>query len=196
VKKTKPNKKIVASKKSIKTAVKASAKKSVKSSAAVKVGAKSQKVPWTVKVDGRDLVVEDVLATCFGGKFDSGDDGNTASGVKNNGYPTAGAEPMGVALPVDLSSRRTNNSPLVFKKQIPWKSKVKVWRKVDGESKAVNCILIDNGPNTVRFPSHALDLNPNVALLFAPDYDPKKVANDWSEGGFCYRIIGAAQYAS
>jgi hypothetical protein len=196
VKKPKAKKKPVAGKKSINTAGKAKPKKTAKSSAPGKAGAKSKKVPWTVKVDGKDLLVEDILATCFGGKFDSGDDGNTASGVKNNGYPTAGAEPMGVALPVELSSPTTSNSPLAFKKQIPWKSKVKVWRKVDGESKAINCVLIDNGPNTFRYPSHALDLNPNVALLFAPDYDPKKVANGWSEGGFCYRIIGAAQYAS
>jgi hypothetical protein len=196
VKKPTTNKKPVASKKSINAAVKANRKKSAKSSTSVKARSKSQRVPWTVKVDGKDLLVEDILATCFGGKFDSGDDGNTASGVKNNGYPTAGAEPMGVALPVELSSPQTSNSPLAFKKQIPWKSKVKVWRKADGESKAVNCALIDNGPNTIKYPSHALDLNPNVALLFSPGYDPKKVANGWSEGGFCYRIIGAAQYAS
>ena len=192
--KPKPNKTPSTSKKPDKTGNKAKLKKAAKASTPAKASARSE-VPWTVKVDGKDLVVEDILATCFGGKFDSGDDGDTASGVKNNGYPMAGAAPLGVALPVELSSPKTDNSPLAFKKQIPWKSKVKVWRKAAGESTAVNCILIDNGPNTVRYPSHALDLNPNVALLFAPDYNPKKIANGWSESGFSYRIIGAAKYS-
>jgi hypothetical protein len=196
MKKPKSSEKAVAGPNVLKTSSLAKLKTSWKPSSSRKVVAKSGKVPWSVKVDGKDLVVENVLATCFGGKFDSGDDGTTASGVKNDGYPKAGAKPMGVALPVELSSPKTNNSPIAFKEQIPWKSGVKVWRITDGEAKAVNCILIDNGPNTVRYPSHALDLNPNVALLFAPDYDPKEIANGWSENGFSYRIIGGAQYAS
>jgi len=113
----------------------------------------SDGIPWVVQIDGKDLVVRNILATCWGGKFDSGDSGQTESSVPNNGYPTAGAYPMGVSLP-------------------------------------------DNGPDISKFPSHALDLNPNVALHFAPTVDPKKVANQWSENGFSYRIIGGAKYIS
>ena len=158
---------------------------------------KSPGIPWTVQIDGSDLVVRNILATCWGGKFDSGDDGQTESGVLNNGYPTAHAYPMGVALPIRSTEAATCNSPIAFKgSHIPWKIKVKVWREADGEQKAVECILIDNRPDVSKFPSHALDLNPNVVLHFAPKFDPKKVADQWSEHGFSYRIIGGAKYVS
>ena len=154
-------------------------------------------IPWVVIVDGDDLVVRNILATCFGGAFDSGDDGETESGVPNHHYPIAGAYPMGVALPIRSAEAATRNSPLAFKgPHIPWLTRVKVWREADGEQTAVTCILIDNGPDVSRFPSHALDLNPNVALHFAPEFDPKKVADQWSEAGLSYRIVGGAQYIS
>jgi hypothetical protein len=154
-------------------------------------------IPWVVQIDGKDLVVRNILATCWGGKFDSGDGGQTESGVPNNGYPTAGAYPMEVSLPIRSTEVATRNSPLAFKgSHIPWKTNVKVWREADGEETAVECILIDNGPDISKFPSHALDLNPNVVLHFAPGFDPKKVANQWSEDGFSYRIIGGADHIS
>jgi hypothetical protein len=158
---------------------------------------KSEGIPWEVVVDGDDLVVRNIYATCFGGKFDTGDNGETESGVMNNGFPTAGADPMGVALPIRSTEAATRNSPLAFPgPHIPWQTVVKVWREEEGEESAVDCILIDNGPDVSNYPSHALDLNPNVALHFAPDFDPKKLANQWSSGGFSYRIVGGAAYIS
>jgi hypothetical protein len=157
----------------------------------------NDKVPWTVLVDGDDLVVRNILATCFGGMFDSGDNGETESGVPNHHYPIAGTYPMGVALPIRSVEAATRNSPLAFKgPHIPWLTTVRVWREAEGEQTGVNCILIDNGPNVLKFPSHALDLNPNVALCFAPTYDPKKIADNWSDSGFSYRIVGGAKYVS
>jgi hypothetical protein len=157
----------------------------------------SDGIPWVVLVDGNDLVVRNIRATCFGGQFDSGDDGQTESGVPNHGFPTADAYPMGVALPIRSTEAATRNSPLAFKgPHIPWKTVVKVWREADGEESAVECVLIDNGPDVSKYPSHALDLNPNVALHFAPDFDPKKIADQWSADGFSYRIVGGAQYVS
>lgn len=154
-------------------------------------------IPWTVTVDGDDLVVINILATCFGGKFDKGDNGKTESGVSNNGFPTADVYPMGVALPIRSTEASTKNSPLAFKgPHIPWMTTVKVWRDSDGESKAVSCILIDNGPNVASYPTHALDLNPNVVLHFSPNADPRKVANEWSSNAFSYRIVGGAKYIS
>ena len=154
-------------------------------------------IPWVVKVDGDDLLVEDIRATCFGGAFDDGDNGETESGVDNSGIPKADAKPMGVALPIRSTEASTKKSPLAFSgPHIPWKSTVNVWRKADGEGTAVKCILIDNGPDVSRFPANALDLNPNVALHFSPNFDPKKVANHWSETGFSYRIVGGAKYVS
>jgi len=154
-------------------------------------------VPWEVEIDGDDLVVRNIYATCFGGKFDLGDNGQTESGVMNDGFPTADADPMGVALPIRSTEASTRNSPLAFPgAHIPWKTVVKVWREEEGEDSAVDCILIDNGPDVSKFPSHALDLNPNVALHFAPDFEPRRIANAWSSAGFSYRIVGGARYVS
>jgi hypothetical protein len=154
-------------------------------------------VPWIVQVDGDDLVVRNILATCFGGEFDSGDNGQTESGVANGGYPTAGAHPMGVALPIRSTEAATRGSPLAFGgPHIAWLTTVKVWRETDGENAAIDCILIDNGPDVLVYPSHALDLNPNVALHFSPGFDPRKIANDWSGAGFSYRVVGGAKYVS
>ena len=143
-------------------------------------------------MDGNDLVVRNIRATCFGGAYDIGDNGQTESGVLNNG-----SDPhlMGVALPIRSTERATRISPLAFKgPHIPWKSVVRVWREKDGEESGVDCILIDNGPDVSRFPTHALDMNPNAALYFAPYFDPKRIANEWSGVGFSYRIVGGAQY--
>lgn len=154
-------------------------------------------IPWVVQVDGDDLVVRNILATCFGGEFDSGDNGETESGVMNHGFPTADAYPMGVALPIRSVEAATRGSPLAFGgPHIPWLSTVKVWRETDGESAAIDCILIDNGPDVLVYPSHALDLNPNVALHFVPGVDPRKIADDWSGTGFSYRVVGGAKYVS
>lgn len=151
-------------------------------------------LPWTAEIDGEDLVVRGVKATCFGGKFDKGDNGQTESGVKNDGSdPTL----MGVALPIRSTEAATRNSPLAFKgPHIPWKTPVIVWKEADGEDNGVHCTLIDNGPDVSRFPTHALDLNPNVAALFAPDIPVEKLPNEFSGEGFSYRIVGGAKYIS
>jgi hypothetical protein len=151
-------------------------------------------LPWTAEINGDDLVVRNIRATCFGGAYDSGDNGQTESGILNDG-----TDPnlFGVALPIRSVESATMRSPLAFKgPHIPWRTFVMVWREVEGEASARKCILIDNGPDVSRFPLHALDLNPNVALLFAPGFDPKKIADEWSGEGFSYRIVGGAKFAS
>ena len=149
---------------------------------------------WTYEVDGPDLVVRNISASCFGGAYDSGDDGQTESGILNDG---SDPELMGVALPIRSTEAATRTSPLAFPgPHIPWFTQVNVWREAAGEQTAIACILIDNGPNQLRCPTHAIDLNPNVALKFSPGFDPAKIADQWLEAGFSYRIIGAAKYAS
>lgn len=148
---------------------------------------------WTYQIDGADLVVRNITASCFGGAYDSGDDGQTESGVMNDG-----SDPslMGVALPIRSVEAATRTSPLAFAgPHIPWLSSVNVWRDAEGEAASIRCILIDNGPNQLRCPTHAIDLNPNVALKFSPGFDPRKVANEWLGHGFSYRILAAAKYA-
>ena len=150
--------------------------------------------PWTAQIDGDDIVVRNVTATCFGGAHDAGDDGQTESGAINDG---SNPNLMGVALPIRSTEAATKGSPLALSgPHIPWFSKVLVWSEADGEGTAIECELVDNGPEVSRYPAHAIDLNPNVVLKhFAPDFDPLKVANEWGASGISYRIKGAAKYA-
>ena len=151
------------------------------------------KCPWTFAIDGADLVVRNITATCFGGRFDAGDNGQTESGIKNDGSTTL----KQVALPIRSTESATRCSPLAFKgPHIPWGTVVKVWREADGEEKAVTAVLTDNGPDVSQYPTHALDMNPPLALFFAPGFDLKKIANEWSGTGFSYRIKGAAKFVT
>lgn len=153
--------------------------------------------PWIVQNDGVDLIVRNVIATCFGGKYDRGDDGQTESGWNNTGDGSEQANTFQVALPIRSTEAATRESPLAFLgPHIPWLSTVMVWREEDGEESAVKAILTDNGPDVEEFPTHAVDFNPPLALHFAPNEKIENVANDWSGSGFSYRIVGAAKYAS
>jgi hypothetical protein len=154
---------------------------------------KTDHCPWVVEVDGEDLVVRDIRATCFGGAFDAGDNGETESGILNDG---SDPKLMGIALPIRSTEAATRLSPLAFKgPHIPWETHVWVWR---GDDPATGCdtILVDNGPDVLTYPTHALDLNPNVAAFFSPDFDPRKLANEWSMSGMSYRIVGGAKWVS
>ena len=150
------------------------------------------KLPWTAEIDGDDLVVRNIKATCFGGKYDQGDSGETESGVRNDGS----TDLCEVALPIRSIEAATKDSPLAFKgPHIPWRTEVFVWRGND-ESTAIRCVLTDNGPDVSKFPTHALDLNPPAAMHFAPHLSERQLANGWSGEGFSYRIKGGAKYIS
>jgi hypothetical protein len=150
--------------------------------------------PWEVLVDGEDLVVRNVMATCFGGAYDAGDDGQTESGVPNDGR---GPALLQCALPIRSTEEATRLSPLAFKgPHIPWKTPVKVWREAEGEATAITCLLTDNGPDVLHYPTHALDLNPVAAAHFAPNFDPRQLANKWGGVGFSYRVVGGAKWVS
>ena len=148
-------------------------------------------LPWTAQIDGADLLVLNVEATCFGGGFDKGDNGKTASGVMNDGSdPTL----LGVALPI-LSVKSTKNSPLCFgTTRFPWRTTVVVVWRASNPAFTVSTILIDNGPSTATYPNRAIDLNPTVAAKFAPDKTPEQLANGWSATGFCYRVVDGAKF--
>lgn len=156
------------------------------------------KLPWTAYVDGDDLVVNNVKGTCFGGRYDSGDSGQTESGVMNNGSNKL----LQCALPIRSIEKATKNSPLAFKgPHIEWKTKVLVWTNDQKECDAVETILTDNGPDISKYPDHALDLNPEAALRFIGPYKEKdrekilrNIANTFSRKDFNYRIIGGAKY--
>lgn len=150
---------------------------------------------WNFVVDGEDLVVRNIIATCFGGKYDAGDNGETESGMANDGSNDI----LQVALPIRSTEAATRQSPLAFKgPHIPWKTEVRVWREADGEETAISAILSDNGPDYAQFPTHAIDLNPLLALQFNsnPRITIQNVANLWSSSGMSYRVVGGARYIS
>jgi hypothetical protein len=151
--------------------------------------------PWAYAVDGDDLVIRNVIATCFGGAYDKGDNGQTESGVLNDGSNDI----LQVALPIRSTERATRDSPLAFKgPHIPWKTEVKVWRESEGEETAISAILTDNGPDYLHFPTHAFDCNPLLALHFNhnPRINMLNVANLWASSGMSCRIVGGAKYIS
>jgi hypothetical protein len=151
------------------------------------------KLPWTAEIDGNDLVVRGIHATCFGGKYDKGDNGLTESGIRNDGSNNL----LLCALPIRSTEAATRDSPLAFKgPHLPWRTPVLVWSASACEGSAIACLLADNGPRVSRYPTHALDLNPPAALHFSPGYDPHKIANEWSMDDMCFRIIGGARFIS
>jgi hypothetical protein len=151
------------------------------------------KMPWPVWIDGEDIVVRCITATCFGGAFDKGDNGKTESGVLNDGRDPA---LMGCALPIRSTEEATRNSPFANpdKPHIPWDSAVKVWREADGEETAIEVRLIDNGPDISRFPAHALDLTECAAMHFAPHIPRNRIANEFEVSGLSFRVIGGARF--
>jgi hypothetical protein len=138
-----------------------------------------QRAAWafTVRIDGADLLLENVRATCWGGFDDPQDNGETASGMSTRHVP----EPFGVALPVLPNVASTAGSPLPL---LPWGTVVKVtWGR--GEFYAP---LIDNGP--ARATGNAIDLTPRCARLI----NAKATASDFEAVVSC-RVLGGAAFA-
>src|ERR1700677_1790556 len=131
--------------------------------------------PWTWETDGADLVVRNVIVTAFGGGHDAGDDGQTESGVMNDG---SNPDLMGCALPVKISEAATRCSRLAVVPQIPWGTKVRFWLGAD-ETTAIETKVIDNGPDVARYPAPAGDLTVAVAAKFAPEIPLIKLADNF-----------------
>lgn len=149
--------------------------------------------PWVALIDGDDVVGRNLFGTCWGGGHDPGDDGQTQSGLPNDGRY---AKLAGVALPIRSIERATAGSPLAFPgPHIPWFTKVLVWLEEAGEASAITCQLIDNGPDELHYPTHALDLTVWVAQQFAPKIPLELLPRYFGMTGLSFRIIGAAKYA-
>lgn len=150
-------------------------------------------LPWTPTVEGADIVVRNIFATCFGGDHDDADNGETESGVKTRGHE---ATLFGCALPIRSAEQATKTSPLAFPgTHIPWGTTVSVWVESEGEKTAFNVSLIDNGPDVLKHPTHALDVTPAAAHRLRPSIPLARAAQLFSFNGLSYRIHGAAQYA-
>jgi len=142
---------------------------------------------FTVEIDGEDLVVNGTTGTWFGGGNDSGDDGETSSGVMNDGRDP---NLLGCALPVEWFSHSTYDSPFIPTPHaqrripsIPWHTPVVV---THGTAQ-ITVALIDNGPaKSVR---RGIDLT-------APAF--RALGGNLESGVMMvsYRIPGAAGYLS
>lgn len=145
--------------------------------------------PFVAVVDGDDIVVSDVVITCFGGGFDPQDDGSTASGINTKRNPNIAA----VSLPLDFGDRspHTKGSPIP---PISWGTPVEV--TIDGKTVRLGSGVIDIGPGkqaSRKGEPHALDLTPGAAALFQPGVPFRLLASQFEERG-SYRIIGGAKY--
>lgn len=141
--------------------------------------------PFTARVDGADVVVDDARITCFGGSNDPQDSGETASGISTRKNPDLAA----CSLPMDgrmfsgLSKGERaalNGSPIP---RVPWKTIVRV--TVAGKN--LDVPVIDLGPH--KRTGNALDLT----IAAARHFNPKASATNFKARG-SFRIFGAAKY--
>lgn len=147
--------------------------------------------PFSARIEGEDIVVENIVITCFGGAFDPQDNGETASGVNTKHVPNIEA----VSLPMDIGDRcpHTKGSPLP---RVPWHTPVEV--TIDKETFILRGGVIDLGPGKQASKPgqpHALDLTPGAAALFEPCAPLQKLATSFCKRG-SFRIIGGAKYAN
>ena len=149
---------------------------------------------FQIEKDGDDIVVRNVVVTAFGGGHDLGDNGRTESGIMNDG---SNPKLLGCALPIRSTESATRNSPLACatKPHIPWGTKVLFWGGHIEEADAIETALIDNGPDVLRYPTHAGDLTVYAAGQFNPLIPITKMANNFM-AILSYRIIGGAKYVA
>jgi hypothetical protein len=142
--------------------------------------------PFRVFVDGLDLVLFGVRATCFGGVADPQDDGQTASG-----HSTKDPEAFACSLPMDgrmfphmsrLVHAALDGSPIP---RVPWETMVHV-RAKNGTQFIVPVWDLGPGHRT----GNALDLT----IKAARKINPQATATNF-EAIVDVRILGAAKYA-
>jgi len=138
--------------------------------------------PFSAHVDGDDLLVIDVRATCFGGANDAMDSGETASGVSTQDNPTLKA----CALPMIYTGR----SPALLKAlggspipKLPWGTKVEIMSM----GRRLMVPVIDLGP--AKYTGNAIDLTIAAARFF----NGAATANSF-EMKCSYRILGGAKH--
>ena len=138
--------------------------------------------PWSAHVDGDDILVIGVTATCFGGSDDPLDSGETASGISTRDNPTL----KGCALPMCYAGRSNAlrkalaGSPIP---RVPWGTKVEIM----SNGRRLIVPVIDLGP--AKRTGDAIDLTVAAARYF----DPKATANNFLLR-CSYRILGGAKH--
>lgn len=135
--------------------------------------------PWSVEVDGNDLVVRNVRATWFGGDNDPNDNGDTASGEMTKHNPGI----MGCALPLNTGPCKGSALPVM-----PWiKTVVQVFSHESGH--VLKLPLIDLGPAPPPHAHAAIDLTQAAFVHLSPDNSTER-----GELTVDYRVINGALY--
>jgi hypothetical protein len=154
---------------------------------------------FQANIDGDDIVVKDIVITCFGGWGDGNIDDPQDSGRTASHRNTKTERIEGVAIPMDavqFPDMKTADpdgyhallgSPLP---KIPWETAVEV---TIGETRFTpRDGIVDLGPgrHATKKPSepHALDLTPRAAALFEPDTSLKKLAGNLSMRDQCRHL--------
>lgn len=138
--------------------------------------------PWSAHVDGDDILVIGVRATCFGGSNDPQDSGETASGIstRNNPALKACALPMAYSGTSKALRKALGGSPIP---KLPWGTKVEVM----ANGKHLTVPVIDLGP--AKRTGNALDLTIAAARFFDPSATATRFELECS-----IRIIGGAKH--
>jgi len=151
--------------------------------------------PWFASIDGNDIVVFDAKASAFGGSFDRGDNGQTASGCPTIGNPGL----LGCSLPMDGYAKSPSEHALLDGTPIPHMpfgvfggcgdnpagAHVMVTDRATG--KQITVPVIDLGP--AKKTGHALDLTVAAARFFKSN----ATANNFGMK-LDYRILDGAKF--
>jgi hypothetical protein len=161
--------------------------------------------PFSIEIDGEDIVVRDIFITCFGGWgsgiSDPQDNGETASGMNTR---TQSVEGVSVAMDgrqfASLSPevhRALDGSPiprlLNERGLTAWHTPVVV--TIGGVKYTPKDGIVDLGPGIQASRSgdpHALDLTVPAAAIVKPGRSNKWYANSFEARG-SFRIIGGAR---
>lgn len=138
---------------------------------------------FMAEIEGEDIVVSGVRATCFGGSNDKMDSGETASGISTKLTGT-----MGCALPRCYTGSSSAQKKALGGSPIPAKLPFGTMVEVTSDGETITVPFIDVGP--ARWTKNGLDLS----IAAARKFNPKATANNF-EAIINYRIIGGAKYA-
>lgn len=140
--------------------------------------------PWSAHIDGDDIIVLDVWATCFGGSADPQDSGETASGISTKDNPdlAACALPMAYSGPAKALRAALGGSPIP---KLPWKTNVIVTDRSNGRQCTIPVIDLGPGKRT----GNAIDLTVAAARWFV-----KRATATNFKLRVDYRIVGGARY--
>ena len=159
--------------------------------------------PFQARVDGDDIVVEDIVITCFGGWGDGQIDDPQDSGRTASHRNTKDERIEGVAIPMDAGQfpgmedrdpagyHALLGSPLP---KVPWGTQVEV--TIGQKTFMPQDGIVDLGPgkHATKNPDepHALDLTPRAAALFQPNTPLRTLARTFEERAIQQMIWAAA----